>query len=128
MRLPEHRADVTDLEHQPLQRGVAIAKVLRHQLARFGRQVDQDRARFEQRNGAVVRAIGIDDRGNLVVRTDGQKFRRELVAGTDVDRVNPIRQRALLQHNVYLVPVRRGPGIKVDHGEGGPQWTKGPPL
>ena len=50
----------------------------------------------------------------LIVR----KLGLELVALADVDRVRAVGQAALLQHDVDLVAVGRGPGIDVDGGLG----------
>ncbi len=115
MRLAEHRADAAHLEHQPLERLVAAAQVGGQKAAGLGGEVDEDRARFEQRDRPSVRAVGIDDRRDLVVRADGQEFRLELVAGADVDRDGTVGQAALLEHHVDLVAIGRGPRIHFDH-------------
>ena len=58
----------------------------------------------------------IDHRRDAVVRCDRQKLRLELIALADVDRENPVRQPGLLEEHRYLVAVRRGPVMEVDHG------------
>src|SRR5256885_60710 len=40
---------------------------------------------------------------------------RELPVGADIDRRDVVLQAGLLEHDVDLVPVGRGPGIGVDH-------------
>jgi hypothetical protein len=63
----------------------------------------------------AVGAVGVDDGGDLVVRADGQELGLELVAGADVHRMHVVRQAALLEHDVHLVAVGRGPRIHFDH-------------
>src|SRR5678816_1643340 len=46
--------DAAHLEHQPLERLVAAAKVFGKEAPRLRRQVDQDRARFKQRDRPAV--------------------------------------------------------------------------
>jgi len=116
VRLAEHRTDTAHLEHQPLQHLVLAARVRRQQATGLAGEVEQDRARFEQRDRLAVRPVGIDDRGDLVVRADREEVVLELCAGADVDRNRAVLQRALLQHDVDLVSVGRGPGIHFDHG------------
>ena len=57
----------------------------------------------------------VDDRWDLAVGIDGQELRRELLAARDVDPDHLIWQRDFLEHDGDLAPVRRCPGIKVDH-------------
>ena len=52
-------------------------------------QVEQDRARLEQRDRLAVGPVRVDDGRDLVVRADLQEVGRELVAGADVDRDAP---------------------------------------
>src|SRR5437870_2254478 len=47
--LTEHRADTAHLKHQPLDRLVAVRRILRHEPASLVRQIDQNRSGFEQR-------------------------------------------------------------------------------
>ena len=72
-------------------------------------EIEQDRARFEQRDRLAVGAVGVDDRRDLVVRVIARNSGCELLAGADVDRNRPIRQPALLEHHVDLVAIGRGP-------------------
>ena len=54
--------------------------------------------------------------GHLVVGRDLQEVRVELVARPDVYGMDCVVQPGLLQHDVDLVTVGRGPGIEIDHG------------
>ena len=65
----------------------------------------------------VVKALETlaDDRRHLVVRADLQELGFELVALADVDGMHRPFEAALLEHDVNLVPVGRGPRIAVDH-------------
>ena len=115
MRLAEHRPDAAHLEHQPLERAIAAAQVGRQEAPGLGSEVEQDRARFEQRDRLAVGAVGIDDRRDLVVRADRQELGCELRAGADVDRNRAIGQAAFLEHDVDLVAIGRRPRIHFDH-------------
>src|SRR2546425_2609540 len=116
VRLPEHRADVSHLEHGPLHHLPAIAQVARQELAGLGGEVEEHRARLGERERFPARAFLVDHRRDLVVRRDGEELRPELVARTDIDRVHSVRQPGFLEHDVDLVAVRGRPGIEVDHG------------
>src|SRR5262249_52676405 len=76
----------------------------------------------------AVRAVGVDDRGDLAVRVDLQVFGRELLAvRTDVDLVDVVRQGAFLQHDGDLASVGRAPRIEFDHVEmafDGSDWPR----
>ena len=79
-------------------------------------EIQQDRARFEQRNRrAAVGRLVVDDRRHAVVRGDLEKVRVELFAFTDVDRLDPIRNAGLLEEHRDLVAVRRRPIVQIDH-------------
>src|SRR3990167_8405815 len=113
VRLAQHRAHASHLEHQPLQHLELRAVRLRQELAGPGREVEQDGPRLEQADGLAIGPLRIDQRGNLVVRADLEKGGLELIALADVDRVHlPVAtesESALLQHDVDLVSVGRGP-------------------
>ena len=115
VRLTEHRADAAHLEHQPLQHLVLATRRRRQKAPALAGQVEQDRARFEERDRLAVGAVGIDDGRYLVVGAYGEEFGRELLARADVDRVHAVRQAALLEHDVDLVAVGRGPRIHFNH-------------
>ena len=118
--LAGHRTEPAHLPEQPLEHLVARAQILAEELAGLFREVEQDRARLENRDrlAAVGRRV-IDDGGNAVVRRYRQKVRLELFAFADVDWDNIVLQSGLFEKNRYLVTVRRGPVIEIDHG-GGP--------
>src|SRR2546422_1841139 len=99
MRLAEGRPDAAHLEHQPLQRIVLPARAGRQEFAGLAGEVDEDRARFHERERLAVGALWIDDRRDLAVRVDRNVFGRELVALADVDPVNAVRQAAFLKHD-----------------------------
>ena len=71
---------------------------------------------FEDRQRFAARPFGIDDRRDLAVRVDGDEFGSELLVLRDVDRVDPILQQGLLEHDRDLAAVRRPPGVEIDHG------------
>src|SRR6267143_227080 len=113
--LPHHGPDRAHLKHQPLQRDVLTTIVAGQQLPGSPRQVEQNRSRLENREGLSVRPVAVNDRGDLVVRADSQKLRFELLAGADVHRPDLVLEAGLLEHDMDLVPVGRGPSIDFDH-------------
>ena len=115
MGLSEHRADAAHLEHQPLQHFVSRGDRFGHEAASLGSEVDEDRARFEQRKRLAFGSVGVDDGRDLVVRADREEFGLELVAGADVHWNHPVRQATLFEHDVNLVSVGCGPRIHFDH-------------
>src|SRR5262249_33299839 len=60
--------------------------------------------------------VAIDDCRNAVVGADLEELRLELLVFADVDRMCRIGQAELFERNGSLAAVRRGPGIKIDHG------------
>jgi hypothetical protein len=108
VRLPEHRADVSDLEEEPRQRLVASGAVRSQELPGLVGEVDQDGARFEQGEGAAGRALAVDDGGDLVVGADAQKLRSKLFARAKVDPVHLVREAKLLQRDCDFEAVGRG--------------------
>ncbi len=52
----------------------------------------------------AIRAIRVNDGGDFVVRRDGQEFRFELVALTDIDVVRTIGQATLFSMMCTLWP------------------------
>ena len=126
MILPRHRTEPTHLPEQPLQHFGPAAQVCRNELAGLVGQIEQDGAGFEQRQRrtAVGRRV-IDDRRNAVVGCNREEGGRELLAGADIDRNDPVRQPALFQKKRDLVAVRRGPVVQVDHGVASCVWGVG---
>src|SRR5204862_731550 len=79
-------------------------------------EVDQDRARLEQRERFTARTVLIHDGGHLAVRADRHELGLELVAGADVDHVQPVGDARLLEEDRNLAAVAGRPGVNVDHG------------
>src|SRR4051794_2292617 len=116
VRLAEHWADVAHLRHHPLHHLPALADVLRQEFARLGGEVEEHRARLGEHQRLSARAVLVDHRRDLVVRRDGEELGLELLALADINRVHVVLEPGLLEHDVDLVSVGRGPGIEVDHG------------
>src|SRR4029077_19013465 len=70
--LTEHWPDTAHLKHKPLNDLVALAHILRKELAGLFSQVHQDRARLEQRQRLTPLTVRIDDGRNLIIRIDGK--------------------------------------------------------
>jgi hypothetical protein len=62
----------------------------------------------------------IDHRRNPIVGRNRQKLRLELIALADDDRENLVLQVGLFEEDRYLVAVRRGPVMEIDHGRCSP--------
>src|SRR5262249_16016481 len=102
------------------------AQVLCDELSGLLREIEQDRARFEHRDGRpAARRIMIHDGGNPVVGRDLQERALELVSLTDIHGENLIRQSGLFEKNRHLVAVRRRPVLHVDHVTGCLGWGIG---
>ncbi len=112
--LAEHRPDPAHLEHHPLDRLVAAGRILRNQLAGLVGEIDQDRARFEQRQRLALRTVRVEDRGNLVVRVQRQERRRELVVGVEAHEMRLVRQSRFLEHDRHLDAVRRRQRVELE--------------
>src|SRR4051794_6481270 len=115
MHLARHRAKPAHLPHQPFQHRNALDQRSGQELAGLLAEIQQDGARLEHADALPAGAIGIDDRGNLVVRADGQKFRLHLLALGDVDGKYLVGQPHLLQRDADLAAIRRVPGVQFDH-------------
>jgi hypothetical protein len=113
-QLAEHRPDAAHLEHQPLHRLVFAAGSAGRKLPGLLGQVEQDRARFEQRQRLAARAVGVEDGRDLVVRVERQELRRQLVVGVEAHQVRFVRQPGLLQQDRHLHAVGRGQRIQLD--------------
>src|SRR5262249_41888822 len=70
VHLPRDGAEAAHLKHQPLKNGYARACVLGPELARLLAKIDKNGTGFEHADGRAVRAVAINDRRDLVVRTD----------------------------------------------------------
>jgi hypothetical protein len=100
-----------------LQRLDAGAQVGRQQAPRLLGEIEEDRAGLEDGQGAAAcRGLMVDDRRDLVVGRDREKRGRELLAGGETDRDDPVRHPGLLEEEPDLEAVRRGAVVQVDHG------------
>ena len=90
-------------------------RLLGQEFSRFVAEIDQAGGGFEDRDVLAAGAVAVDDRGHLVVGADLQELGLELVALADVDGMDVPLQPALLEHDMNLVPVGRGPRIAIDH-------------
>ena len=93
-----------------------MVRLLRQEAPALLGEVQEDRARLEEGDGAASGAVVVHDGWNLVVRADGEIAGLELLAATDAHPVGAVREAGLLEHDVDLLPVRRGGGVEVDHG------------
>ena len=113
----ERRPHIRDLDHQPLDHVVLPRRVPGHELAGLLGEIHQDRAGFEHRVRLATRPVLIDDHRNLLVRIELLEVGRECCrARPDVDRLEIIRQPALLEHDENLLHVGAGQSVEVDHG------------
>jgi hypothetical protein len=95
------------------------ARIARQELPRLLGEIEQHGAGFEHRDRlAAAGRRAIDQRGDAVVRGDGEEFRLELLALADVHRHEVVGQPGLLEEDRDLVAVRRGPIVEVDHWPG----------
>ena len=83
--LPGHRPEAADLPEQPFQHLLPPARLDRREAPRFLGQMQQDRARLEDRQRAA-RHVVIDDRRHVAVGADREEGGFVLRAGLDVDR------------------------------------------
>src|SRR5216684_8984367 len=114
MHLPRDRPKTAHLPHQPFIYQDAPRERFGQELAGLLAEIEQDRAGFEHADALAVGTVGIDDRGDLVVRADRQEFGRHLLALGDVDREYLVRQPHFLQRDTDLAAVRRVPGVQFD--------------
>src|SRR5579863_5264417 len=96
--LSKHRSHSAHLEHEPLNRLAARARILRQKPAGFFREVEEDRAGLKQRQWPCARAPWVDDRGNLAVGIQRAKLRRSLVVGVEVNEMRLIGEAGFLEH------------------------------
>ena len=111
--LPEHRADAAHLEHQPLDGLIALCPGADQRAGLVG-QIDQDRARLEQRQRRAARPVGVDDGGDLVVGVQRQECRAHLVIAGEIDQMGVVDQPHFLQRDGNLDPVGRRQRIKLN--------------
>src|SRR3546814_13636038 len=71
--LTEHRPDSAHLPHHPLNRFVAGVRIGRDKLPRLVGKIEEDRARFEQRERRAARPVGVVDCGNFAVGIERER-------------------------------------------------------
>jgi len=114
VHLAGDRPEAANLEHQPLKHGHARHRVARPEQPALLAQVDQDRARLEYADRPARRALGVDDRRDLVVRADLQEGRVELLALADVDDVHFVGQAHLFERDADLAAIGGVEGVQLD--------------
>ncbi len=98
--LAELGALIGQLPADPLGNIVFPARVRRAEPSRLLGEVGHDRPGFKDRNrGAAAHRLIVDDRRHPAVRRNLQKFGRELVAATDIDRLDRIGEPQFLEQN-----------------------------
>src|SRR4051794_14510016 len=76
--------------------------------------MEQDGTGLKHRNRFAV-CVVINNGRHAAVWADGQELGLELVAASNVDRDQLVREAALLQHDGDLPAVWRRPVVEVDH-------------
>ena len=120
MHLAGHRAEAAHLPHQPFIHRDPLQQRLGQEFAGLLAEIEQDRAGFEYADRHAVRALGVDDRRNLVVRADRQEVRLLLLALGDVDGHDAVRQPHFLERDRDLAAIRRIPRMQFDGHAGSP--------
>src|SRR4029453_9012064 len=103
-----------------------LGERLWQELAGLLAEIEQDRARFEDADRLSARGAGIDERGDLLVRTDLEEVGRHLLALADVHRDYLVGQPHFLQRDRDLAAVRRVPGVQFDCHSVSPQRLGSP--
>jgi len=83
--LTEHRPTSAHLPHQPLDRFIAGVWISRDKLSRLVGKIQEDRARFEQREWRAARPDGVVDCRNFAVEVEREKGRVLVLARHDID-------------------------------------------
>src|SRR4029079_5380927 len=110
MVLTSHRAETGHLPEQPLHDLEAAPHVGRQEAAGFLGEVLKDGARLEHADRcAAIGRLSIDNRWNAIVGSVSEEIRLELLSFADIDRVQPVGLRGLLQKDRDLVSVWGGP-------------------
>src|SRR5208282_6592474 len=112
MHLAGHRAEAAHLPHQPFQHRHLTAQIGGPELAGLLAEIDQNRAGLEYADRRAARALGVDDRRDLAVRTDFDEGGGELLTFADVHGLDGVGQAHLLQSNADLAAVRCIPGVE----------------
>ena len=112
--LPQHRADRTHLEQQPLENVALLACVTTSESACLFREVQQDRRRLGKHHALAVRPARVDDGGHLPERIDRAVLPGELRTLQDVGGNDPVGNAGLLAEDRDLPAVRRRPIVDVN--------------
>jgi hypothetical protein len=104
------RANAGSNEHQPRQQFAARLVALRRQeFAGLVGEVEQDRIAVEHGH------VAVDDRRDLGIRIDGQKFRLVLIASARVDRNRLVGETRFLQEERHFGRIRRAAKVELQH-------------
>ena len=79
-------------------------------MSRLVGKIEEDRARFEQRERRAARPVGVVDCGNLAVGVEREKGRVVVFVRHDVDPVRLVGEARFLKHDADLHPVGRREG------------------
>jgi hypothetical protein len=116
MVLSSHRTETAHLPEQPFHHRLASSQIGRQEAPDLLGKVGENCARLENGDGvAPVDGTGIDNCGHPVVRRKRQEFGFELVAGADIDRMDPVGEPRLFKKHRDFVTVWRRPIIEFDH-------------
>lgn len=98
---------MANLEKDPLDAFVALDGVGGQQFAGLLRQIDQDGARFHDRDQLSTWSLRVDDGRNLRVGADRFELGRVLIALENVDQMGVVIESELLQSHGNLDAVGR---------------------
>ena len=90
VHLARHGPKPAHLKHQPFEHRDPCGEVFGQKLPGFFAEIKQNCARFKDADRLPVRTLGVDDRGNFVVRANPQERRIELVVLGDINNLNEI--------------------------------------
>src|SRR5215472_17226578 len=115
--LAELWALIGQLPADPLGNIVSAAHVLRIEASGLLGEIHHDRPGLEDRDRrAAAQRLGIDYCRHPAVWRDPQKMRGELIAATDIDRLDRVGHPELFEQYDGLLAISCGPKIQVDHG------------
>src|SRR3989344_3219929 len=115
LSLPEHGPHTRHLEHQPLERQILGARLLRQKLSCFFGQVPQYRARLKNSNRRAARTVLVDKSRDFAVGIELYIVRRLLLLGAEVDRHYFVFKAEFLEQDRNLVTVRCRPRVESNH-------------
>src|SRR3546814_15443341 len=101
-------------------------RIGRDKLSRLVGKIEEDRARFEQRERRTVRPVGVVDCGNLAVGIEREEARIVGFVRNDVDPVRLIGAARFLKHvdDIYSIGRRGGEELQPTGVFGRPEWEK----